>query len=223
MNIVRTISALTLLLFLGGCSTPNSSVWGPLWETASTDSKTNDIHKTCAVHTGHGSNNSHETLSLLTNAAFESHSEELKLEALKVYSHITANQYKQSHSIQLYRDASFALCQAYHSGMLSEPRAFSQSVSKLLTLLTHKANIEQLVDNDALLTPDSQQTFDQLQSELALTREQLLQVIADSSTHDAYLMAQLTITTMAFQSLDNEHQYNYNAEVRKLKVQAHGH
>lgn len=218
---VRTALLLLGSVLLTGCSSnsASSSILTSLWKNEDAIMAEQERYRTCIIHAGDTSAVNQQALALMVNTAFESDSNELKIEALRAYSAGVSHQYKRSQSIQLYRDASFALCQAYQSGMLSEPKQFSQSVAKLLTLLTHNATLTQLDDDQHTLTPESERTFMQLQNELALTRDELDSLIAESTTHDAYLMAQLAITTMAFQSLEKEYPHFYNAEVKQTDSQ----
>lgn len=202
----KNMIPLVAMTLVAGCSSSSiSSIWSDEPEAPE------NPYRTCVISTEAASALNNESLKLVTQALLDSSSTEVQIEALRTIKANSTSNYQRAHSVQLYRDASFALCQAYQSGMFSDPKEFSSSVSNLLAILTHNATLTQLEDDGETLTGESLEQYKQLQNEIQRTKRQLNTMIDDSSTHSAYLMAQMSITTMAFQSLNQEFSHYYDA------------
>lgn len=174
---------------------------------------TNKAAGNCIVYTDSMSNPRAAALNKLLTMDIKNEASEVKVEALRTFSITAKHLYKQAHSIQLFRDASFALCNAYYAGTESDD--FSYSISTLLSVLetstSDSAVSKESIDN--LSTTQLQA----IHNEILEAKDSWDDVIRESSKHSAYMMAQMYITKMAFENLNQENQYSYQVDDTELE------
>jgi hypothetical protein len=116
----------------------------------------------------------------------ESSDKNIQAKALSVIEKGFGQLYKRSHSNQMYVDASYALCQAYINGALTD-----KFLDFILNIDTNTANTIAI------------NNIEQIKKELK------------KNQHNAYLQAQSILSQMAFNSLIHEFKYFYDSNIIK--------
>lgn len=131
------------------------------------------------------------SFNLMLEAALKSKEDTAKIQAFRTFSQGLKQLYKRTHTNQLYRDASYYLCQAYINGALTD-----ESINVFLSSL-------QPVD-----------TTTQAPNNSSAQSQELLQDLKDKKTNikNSYLLAQLILSNWAFSSLQTEITTFYDAE-----------
>lgn len=200
-NIYTGSSVLAIAAVMSGCVSTQ-----PMSFESAVNS-VNDVTSNCMVYTGDMSNPRVAALNKLLTIDIKNERTEVKAEALRTFSTTAKYLYKQAHSVQLFRDASFALCNAFYSAPEQDSDSFSQSISTLLSVLETSTNNPKASDES--LEKLSEGQLQAIHKDILQAKESWHDVIRESSKHNAYMMAQVYITKMAFESLNQEYQYVY--------------
>lgn len=133
-----------------------------------------------------------KSFQLMMEAALNSTDDTAKIQAFRTFSQGLRQLYKRSHTNQIYRDASYYLCQAYLNGALTD-----KNIEVFLNML-----IEAGESKD--------------QKEIAAQGKKLLRQFETGKTNNkgSYLAAQLLLSQWAFASLKHETSKFYSAEAK---------
>ena len=149
---------------------------------------------------------------LLLEAAIDSDSDTARVEAFRSLSVVANQLYKRSHSVQLYRDASYYLCQAYLNGAINADypvaKAKLDSLKKdLEKKRTELLELEKGHDVQELATSmlSLVQKVDSIEKKLE---------IPENLKKDAYMTAQVHLAMVAFSSLSEEFEKFYDSELK---------
>jgi hypothetical protein len=112
--------------------------------------------------------------------------------------------YKRSHSNQMYRDISYSLCQAYVNGAFSDENL--QTTINIAKLLTDDKRTHIKLDKVAKNAKKSRSPVN------VSDEENSVNIPLQNNAYNAYLMVQMIVANMAFDSLQQEVTAFYNAE-----------
>jgi hypothetical protein len=104
--------------------------------------------------------------------------------------------YKRSHSNQMYRDISYSLCQAYVNGAFSDDRL--NTTIDFIKSFAHDDNAKNQLEN--------------IKQQVDLEKQKGLKNPIDNNGYNSYLMVQMIVANMAFDSLKQEVTAFYDAE-----------
>ncbi|WP_215407694.1 hypothetical protein [Vibrio gigantis] len=194
-------------------------------------------NKVCAEPPPETQTTKNDSLNVLAQAVL-SEDQQISAQATRAYSIGVQQLYVRSHTNQLYRDASYALCQGYLSGALTneglmiQVSNFKQSALRWIdlsivkfveiksTLDTDKqSDLIKIIDN-RISTLNAERTSIETQTTKLLSS---LESNSNSIEVNAYLSAQNYYTNLAFTTLILEFNkfYDANAQLDKGKIQAY--
>jgi hypothetical protein len=104
--------------------------------------------------------------------------------------------YKRSHSNQMYRDISYSLCQAYVNGAFSDDR-----------LNTTIDIVKEFTNNEKI-----KKQLETIKTNIDQENQNLTDTTIDNNGYNSYLMVQMIVAKMAFDSLQQEVTAFYDAE-----------
>lgn len=152
---------------------------------------------------------------LLLEAAIDTDSDTARVEAFRSLSVVANQLYKRSHSVQLYRDASYYLCQAYLNGAINTDYSVVKADLDRL-----KADLEERSTQLLELKIDgSGQELASLASSMSSLVQRVDSIeakleIPENLKKDAYMTAQVHLAMVAFSSLGEEVEEFYDSELK---------